>query len=539
PAATFGSFIVSFSLQDQVSVTSSTPVSALNGNSGIPMAGDAAELAIRVRDGRMFLVQLDGSETIGSLLSAISSQTSNAVTAALEDTDVLSPNPGRRIVLKDRTTGSFTFTVGPAQKSTIDGVSQGPLASDALGLSGPGVQVSADTISGVALRTVLPIDRTFVKAGSGISTGAAAACSDVDAVGRIGLATVAAQNGTASGSLSATLAVREPAGRNTGYVSLRELNLGLADIGSILDVGAAPMTQSLVLPIQMVPAVSGITLSNLAKATVSWSDPDIRSAATPATVSISYANMSPLSDITRLGLSDVSAAFTGLADFLDAASATGRFAEPVPGLNRSVASLVPYQSQARLLAQAVAAAGDSATLQEIIQLLSGIQGVAGVSASVSQGALRIGFSRTDSTSAAIPVDIPVAGGRLTGQGDSGRVSYSGGSSLSISMGIDIATGRAFLATPAKGSAQVLAANVSSDTKNISFSGLLGPLGVKVVSGVLTIDEDGSGAGTKPATFQLSVADADGDGRVYLSEASASSVIMASGLSSVSLPLTLM
>ncbi|MFV1995292.1 MAG: hypothetical protein ACC661_07630, partial [Verrucomicrobiales bacterium] len=366
-------------------------------------------------------------------------------------------------------------------------------------------------------------DRVYVEADRALLTIDIHA-TDVDLGGTVAFVDAGVVGGTLDLDLDLTLNFVDPDG--SGRITLSELEGGLSDPGSLLDVSLVGSSVS-TLPLS-VPLL-GITPGPDSTVTVVYADLN-----DPAGVTVDFpanAGMDQLLNFENLDFADIVALLRRLHEFLVDIEGFSFLDEALPLLNKSPGELLDFADRFLVVIQEFEAnpASSLAEAEERLELALGLPvGSPLVSFAASGDDLLIDFSFDAGFSGMENLDLDlssllalVAGGAPGFSGLDNIVSASGNLAVDANvqfdfdLGIDLSDPAS--PTPFLRDTTGLTLDLFVDGAALDFRAAVGPVGLFVDNGTVRIDADGDRATSAPATLTLGILDDPVDGRYLLGE----------------------
>ncbi len=360
-------------------------------------------------------------------------------------------------------------------------------------------------------------DKFFIQDAS-VNGTATLTATDINASGRFGFLGIETRGGTAGGTVNLSLGLKDPAtGTPGGRVRLRELFDALVSVGTVVTPPTLPGSAGVVLPqVRATGNFLGILPGN---PTITISLPDVASS---ASVNDDFA---PRLDFRGLGAGRVVEAFDGVNDFLANLSRSSIVSLRLPGINRSIGGLfnLPnlvgevvrrFENRLPQVAQDLAP-----RLEEALQSLPGSPAVRVTFTPDRVLRVELRFRRGLSDTLPLDLDLRAFGvdvPNLVNVGTDGRLSVQADATLDLHLGIDLSDPTS--PTPVVFDTTRLTLNGRVNGTNLNFSAGVGPLGLFVRNGSVTVDRDGNPATDDPATVVVSLAPGP-DGRYLLSQLS--------------------
>ncbi|MAE67893.1 MAG: hypothetical protein CMJ18_26865, partial [Phycisphaeraceae bacterium] len=500
-----------------------TPLSSLNGGVGVMVEPGVDDLQVRLGDGTVFDVNLDGLADVGAVLDAINAASPGPAAFEAQINDAAT---GLQLI--DRTAATSV----PLRISSLNG------SPAALTLGIAGSDLDADgVIVGLDLHGESVADRLFVRPtgpsdplleGTVILDG-----TSLQADATFGFVSVAVDNGTATGQVGAAIELHEPdepdepAGNGLdGRTTLRELFDGLGDLATLL----TPTTSGSVsfdLPVSVAGSFANLSTGSTGTPRLLVSLPDVNA---PDAVTIATEHFDNLANFESLSLADVVSGLGKAVDFVDETLSLPGIDVTLPLVDARLVDLLAIVSPLRTVLDGLADTG--ATLQQIEDTLERLLDPSdtpevddpAVTVSLADSdtlRLDLVFDASASLQQPLSIDLSALGigsiGDLVGLGAGGRLDLQAGATLALSAGVDLtdlANPRPFLFDD---TALTVTALALADA--IEFDLALGPLGLFVRDGApADPPELQSGAGitklgagnAEPAEFVIGLADVAGD-----------------------------
>ena len=480
---------------------------------------------------------------------------------------LLGGDPSR--VQYDPATNQLTFDVTLSEVFTP---APAPVGFD-LALSPLGGVTSASTVSltgGITLDTTFGIDLSpvqpdttpddpldndslahhfFIKDTS-LTGSVGLNAADIDAVASLfDFVQIGIVNGTGAAGTSLSLSLKDPnTNANTaGRITLPELYKGLANPTTLLDVNLDGFA-NLVLPVNIQPALPGLTLPADAKLTVAWTD-----ITDPGTLRVEQTGLDQLFRFEHFTLADLITALQGVANYLSTLEGFGFLDQELPLLNLSVTELLQASSEFAKKIETFQQnpAQSLQAMEEALEDAVGLPDPVGtpdfnnpeITLSFDQSVpnspalkVQLQFGR-DYDSGPRPMNFDLASlvglagggaatllagvGNLVDVGGEAVMQVQAGARFDLDFGLDLANSS--VPTPFIYDTTGLTFDASVIGSNIQFDAAIGPVGVFIGNdtqkGTVTLDRDGNPLTADRAAFTVSVLDDPTDHRYLLSELS--------------------
>ncbi|MGC9326222.1 MAG: hypothetical protein ACP5I1_01180, partial [Candidatus Hinthialibacter sp.] len=536
------------SVGSEQTLSADTPVSDVNGWRGLETNGtSSADIEITLRNGASFTVDLDvlsEDDLMSDLMQEIQNQSGLEKTVFEARIDEGSGD----LMLVDYTTGSSDFSVRVIHDSS---------AALSLGLAGvlavekdvdlddsneyviefqpgPAVILEGNVLHGdtASAHIGIRLDGDSETASNHFVFDVEASDEGgVNAEGLWGVLGVTVTGGEIQSS--ETNVVIELADPGTDYATdnlatFRELSEGLADVENIIDTQTAGGSLELNLPLTPSSEFAGIS-GGSAVLNVQW--PDITNL---DDLSLKFTSdntvQSLLEAVHDLTIDEVVSALENAADYLvllqNEAQLGGQdnwLDYRIPGLDQSVGQLLQFGNRFK---DEIAQLHDGLDDPQILQDLEGkLNELTDLSASLSFDAadseLKIDLTYSPSATVQVPFKLDLVGlgvdleakkldtiGVIRDWINSDPVTAVITSEINLDVVLDLkaATGDPLgerNETPSLGGAATTF-DITVDESDMNFESSLGSLAVQVVGGVFKLDADGSGVGTAPAEFTVTL-----------------------------------
>ena len=506
---------------------------------GLPTSatGSSADLLITTRDGVQHGIVLDGATTLGDVVSAIETQTSNHVTVEYSDNDT-------RLKLFDHTSGGAHFKVenAPGTKGTVDTrdvdgdgntseILYGPnTAAIDLGIYGeivpsddPSAPIPLDQLEGGQLGGVDPLERLFVRNAQAAATlsvstpqlDSSGQVADTDSDGstedglnasaRFGFVGIDASGG---GHLTGTVNVGLKRPEDSAFdpnakITLKDLVNHVSELDQFIDGPNIGGDAQFDLEVSLAPAFPAIGTGAHPMLHITVNDLNgliTDSAHASNYYTITTEGFDQLANFDSIGFGDIVVALRALADFLGQFEQFGFLHEKIPLINVSVDDLLSFADEFSAALDQVES-NPSGTVQFLETKLKEAFGLPPSSNLLSLDLvndgtahiLRIGINFSPEFSASLPID-------LTLPVDTGPIDLSGAADLhaegklamTLDLGIDLTDPSqiwVFGDTGIKGGLGDPGDNVALElsAEDIAFTAALGPIGARIVGGHATAD----------------------------------------------------
>jgi|GEM_PF-6918000 len=454
---------------------------------GMSNTGNDYAFYITTQDGSKYGISLDGLSTLSDLLSAISTQTSGKVTAALND-----KNTG--INLTDSSSGGTMFAVTSANNSNA-AATLGILRQNAqLGVQTPGV------IDGTDIAGLTPGDRFFLQDVSANVGLHLTSPSGLNLAAHLGFLNIGL-SGNATISANLGLNLKDPGTDGDNRISLTELFNSLSDISTLLNAPSLTGSGDISLTVSVNPALPGLTVSSdpIVLHINSWGNPFANPATAPD-VSLTVPPDLVAFNNPDFSFQNVLSGLQALTNFLGQFSSFGFLSQPIPLVNVSVKDLVNLADKfSTALDQA--AANPAGTVQALQDQLKEAFGIPKASNALtlalftdgSQYFLRITIDLNKAFTKSLSVNMDLGGGLMLG--GSAGLAASGNLDAKLDFGIDLHNPTNIDLFDQTG----ITASLTGTASALNFKAAIGPAGIFVENGNATVTVGASG-GIKNSVF---------------------------------------
>ncbi|HXV74786.1 MAG TPA: hypothetical protein VD788_00590, partial [Candidatus Polarisedimenticolaceae bacterium] len=480
---------------------------------GTSNIGNSHDLVITTSDGVHHAITFGAEvDTLGEVLSEISSQTGGAVTGSFSDGDT-------RILLTDnlrQTTAVFKVNNAVGSTAAFD------LAIFGVDTVEPEPEEDPRDfrIEGGQLGGVDPLDRLFIQNAQAQATAAivtpqrnangeiedtdgdGSTTDGLDAEARFGFVGIHGHGGISNlagdGPLTVSVDVGlkpigAPAFDPQAKITLKDLIENVSDIGSFLDGPNLDGSGKLELAVSVTPSFSEIEtgaeptltieLTSLAEILNGDDDGD-------AGYTITTEGFEDLLNFDDIGFSDILAALRALVDFLEQFEEFGFLNEDIPLINVSINDMLSFAEDFEAALDEVESnpAGTVQVLETKLKEAFGIPQSSNLLelALVDGSILRIDLNFEPSFSESLPVslELPVDTGPIDLSG-AANLRAEGELDLQLAVGIDLNNLANFWVFEETG----IAGSLSASADDISFTAALGGIGARIVDGQAEITGD--------------------------------------------------
>lgn len=452
-------------------LTAATPLAEIDGALAAPLS--AHGLQIQLTDGSLVDVSLEASQTVGDLAAAILAASAGTVQMTIDAIN-------NRLLLEQATSVAGT---APFAVTALNG----SIAASALGILGSS---TTRAITGANLLAATAQDRFFVR-NVEFDADIGATVSDVDAKGRIGIFGVEAVDGR--GEIAARVSVQAEDFR-----------------GDFADLEVTPSISgnaNVRLPIALQAGIAGIELPAETALHVEWLD--ITDAATVS------ANLTPelqlseiVDDLETVAMAQVTAGLQRVIEFLQNATSTGVFQQPLPGLGRSLSDLVDFGEKLSAVERELDT-NPPKTINEAVQRINELLDSA-ASVRFEGGQLELDLSHAITHShrldLSFDLDEQVGAGLLEEFVDARATApvelvLQGQANVGLVIDLQDPTTPDFLIKDTSG----ISLDVLSESRDLELQAAVGPVGIFVTDGSVLLD---NGVAGQPTRWSLGLPSAD-------------------------------
>ena len=454
-------------------------------------SGSQADMIITTGDGVSHEIVLDGLTTLGQVISAIESGTSN-------DVDVQFTANDTRLLLIDNSGGSDPLLVANAFGSNAadDLAISKPMTIEPDGGAPEGDELPPeDRIEGGLLGGIDPLDRLFIRNAQAAATLGISTPGGLNATARFGFVEITGTGsitgdngvGTMTGGISVGLKpVDAMAFDPTAKITLKDLLDNISNIGDFFDGPTITGEGELELAVSIMPALGFINtdanptlkidITSLAEVLDGSDDGD-------QGYIITTNGFDELLNFENVGFSDIVAALRALLSFLEQFEEFGFLNEDIPVLDFSINDVLAFAEDFAMALDEVEEnpAGTVQVLEEKLKEAMGIPMASDLLelSLVDGDILRIdlnfdpSFSESMPISLALPIDAGVVD--LSGAAD---LRADGNLDMTLAVGIDLSNLTNFWVFEDTGIAGMLTAGAD----DIAFNATLGGLGLQIIEG---------------------------------------------------------